>query len=126
MTKLDASVRELVYHGISREEILHSDKCNLFRSDLFSIFPNLTELELWTSVYRFDPKALLSVLAEGEIPSSFRMLRVKDYDQKWLKRAFDAIPDIQQQFAAEHFVMEYETTKVRSYKVDWINFMKQM
>ncbi len=39
---------------------------------------------------------------------------------EWIKKAFSAIPDVEEQFAAKNFVIKMETVTDRGFKIDWI------
>ena len=70
------------------------------------LFPNLVEVELWVPrYYRLNLLSLLSVLAESTFPPSFQVLKIKCYGG-WLKRAFNRITNIKEQFAAKNWEIE--------------------
>ena len=107
--------RELFLCGYSKGSDIPNDKSNVFRADLFSLFPNVKQVELWTSSsYPLNLLSLLSVLDEADIPPSFQTLRIKG--QGWIKRAYAAVPNVSEQFAAKNFVIKMETIK----NEDWI------
>merc|ERR1712190_520959 len=90
---LGASFLNLIFYGVSDTMDIPEDKSNVFRADLFALFPNLVEIELWTSFigcYPLNLLSLLSVLNEADIPPSFQRLRMRDYFGKWTKRAVSA------------------------------------
>merc|ERR1712154_38710 len=112
---LSASFLNLMFYGVSETEDIPEDKSNVFRADLFALFPNLVEIELWTtSVYDCYPLNLLSLLSmlnEADIPPSFQRLRIRDIRQKWIERAVSAVPDVEEQFEAKGFLFEAETVE---------------
>ena len=124
MSGVDAVFQKLIFYGMKNDEYsIPNDNTNIFRSDLFCLFPRITEVELWTRFgYRLNLLSLLSVLAEADIPPSFRRLRIGDSGQKWIKKSFDAIPDIGEQYKAKGFVIKTETTEANGgfQAEDWI------
>ena len=55
--------------------------------------------------------SLLSVLDEADIPPSFQTLRIKG--EEWIEKAYSAVPNVAEQFAAKNFVIERNTKKDR-------------
>merc|ERR1712062_91416 len=119
VSKVDASAQELVFYSLRKTKDIPNDNCNVFRADLFSLFPNLVEVDWWTNwgdyQYRFNPKSLISVLSDATFPESLCRIRMRDYGQKWIKAAFAAVPDVEQQVGALDFVMEQYTVKENEY-----------
>ena len=93
----------MILYGQSRSESIPSDRTNIFRSELFVQFPNLVEIEMDTMESALTFLSLLSVLDEANIPDCFKMLKLSDYTQEWMKEAFLAIPNIAEQFAAKNW-----------------------
>ena len=116
--------QKLIFYGIKKDyDSIPNDNTNIFRSDLFCLFPRITEVELWNdNGYRLNLLSLLSVLAEADIPPSFQRLRIRDYGQQWIKKTFSAIPDIEERYKAKSFVIKTETTEVLRHITctDWI------
>ena len=83
-----------------------NDRTNIFRPILFQLFPNLVEIEMDNSHHALNLLSLLSVLEESAIPQSFKVLKVKDKDRKWLKRAVEAVPEIEKQFKSKGWMLE--------------------
>lgn len=123
-----ASVQELIFHSLHDSQGTVEDNCNVFRADLFSLFPNLVEVEWWTDStyyrYPFNPKSLLSMLNEASFSQSFCRIRLRDYLQQWMEAAFAAVLDIEQQVGALDFVMEQYTVKEKRADVYWIELKR--
>ena len=114
-----------MFYGVSKTEDIPEDKSNVFRADLFALFPNLVEIELWTSwggCYPLNLLSLLSVLNEADIPPSFQKLRIRDARRRWIERAVSAVPDVEEQFEAKGFLFEAE---VPQYARHWITITRQ-
>ena len=119
-------VQELIFYGLSETKVIPNAKTNIFRADLFSLFPNVVEVELWTwnGPYPLNLLSLLSVLEEAVISPPFKRLRIQDGDwhhEMWIKEAFLAIPDVEEQFAAKNFIIKMETIGRGYAKKDWID-----
>ena len=131
LTRIGNPLKELVFYKVSRTADVPEDRSNIFKSDLFKLFPNLEELELWTTHngdYPLNAMSLLSVLSESEIPETFEMLKIWDDDQKWMKNAFEAIPDLKEQFAEKGWQFEMETVDTwneEGEEEDWV-FIRRM
>ena len=121
MSSVDEAFQELIFYGLSKTEEIPNDKTNIFRADLFSLFPNVVEVELWTDGYPLNLLSLLSVLNEADIPPSFQRIRIMDELNWWIEGAVSAVPDVEEQFAAKGFLFETETVK----DAKWINIQKQ-
>ena len=127
MNKNDEYLTNLLFYGISSSKEVPKDNINIFRPFLFELFPNMVELVLWlNNGYALNFLSLLSVLEEAAtvIPQSFEVLKVHEtalYNaQKWMKTAFEAIPDIKEQFAAKNWLIEMDETK------KWIFIKRKM
>merc|ERR1712083_148906 len=95
---------EYIYDGD-----IPSDRTNIFRPILFQLFPNLVEIEMDNYSHALNLLSLLSVLEESAIPQSFKVLKVKDEHMIWLKRAVEAVPDIEKQFKAKGWKLEFKS-----------------
>ena len=112
--------QNLIFYGLSKTKVDPNDKTNMFRADLFSLFPNVVEVELWAGSYSLNLMSLLSVLGDASLSPSFKQLKIRDgKHSKWIKKAFSAIPDIEEQFATKKFVIKMETVKDRQGERDW-------
>ena len=116
MKGTNESFHELIYYNISDDVIYPEDRTNLFRSDVFELFPNLLEVEIWADEFPLHLLSLLSLLQELEIPRSFQNFTIRDWRQDWLREAFVDIPDIKQLFAQNGWDIHFETL----YSVDWV------
>ena len=105
--------------------LVPDDKSNIFRTVLFSLFPNVIEVELETEgdyrseAYSLNLMVLLSVLADAKIPSSFQELRIGDRDQVWIDGAYSGITDITEKFFAVNFNVEKKSVVTRK-KREWV------
>ena len=77
---------------------------------------NLVEVELRNAFYAMNLVSLLSVLSECAISDSFKVLKVRDFTEKWLKAAVWSIGDIVEQYGALGWIIEYK----RMGRDDWI------
>ena len=111
LSGLNMSFLMMLYYGIATTASydIPDDKSNIFRSVIFDLFPNLVELQLWTNRHPFNPLSLLSVLGETTIPSSFQVLKMDDWEQAWLREAFDGNVGLKEQYAANGWEFEVET-----------------
>ena len=120
VAKIDEAFQDLIFYRLSRTAVIPNDQANICRADLFSLFPNMVEVELWTIGHPLNLLSLLSVLEEAVISPSFKRLRIRGgYDYKWIKKAFSR--HVQKQFAAKNFVIKMETVRdERGDERDWI------
>ena len=133
MRRVVAALKETIYFGISRSEVVPAanDKNNIFRPFLFVLFPNLVEIELWTSYegcYPLNPVSLLSVLVESDIPSSFRELKIWDTEQEWMKEAFDGSDGVKEQYLAQDWTFRTETVPTwqeEDEEEDWLYIQRK-
>merc|ERR1719474_939328 len=98
MRQMKAALKETIFYRFARIKVVPEDNSNVFRSELFRLFPNLVEIELWTThsgeavkqkrFFPLNPVSLLTMLSESTIPSSFQFLKIRDRAQKWAKHAF--------------------------------------
>ena len=104
-------LKQLLMFGVSINygDYIPNDRTNIFRPILFQLFPNLVEIEMRNSYHALNLLSLLSVLEESAIPQSFKVLKVKDEGRKWLKRAVEAVPEIEKQFKAKGWKLEFKT-----------------
>ena len=102
--------KNLIFYGMTESEDIPSRRTNIFRSSIFNLFPNLVEVELVVGhCYRLNLLSLLSVLNELVIPSSFKVIKFRDWSvEKWLNDHFKSIPNVKEQFAAKNWVIEQE------------------
>ncbi|MCP3656309.1 MAG: hypothetical protein GY766_15625, partial [Herbaspirillum sp.] len=104
---LEPSLQNMVCFGVTRSDDIPEGNTNIFRPDLLELFPNLVEVELWVyRYYRLNLLSLLSVLADSTFPPSFQVLKIKDMEHWWLKKAFHSIPNVKEQFAAKNWEIE--------------------
>ena len=111
MNEDDAYLKNLIFYGVSESSDVPDDNTNIFRPFLFEVFPNLVELVVWSDKwggYALNLLSLLSVLDAAVIPRSFKVLKVYDSGGKWMKRAFEAIPDIKKQYDDKNWDIEIE------------------
>ena len=102
--------QNLLFHGMSESTNIPKDRTNVFRASIFNLFPNLVEVELAVSYFAFNPLSLLSVLNELMVPPSFKVIKLRDWSQrsKWLKKAFDDVGNVKEEYAANGWNIEYQ------------------
>ena len=88
MRRTPSEFYKLIFYEISSRKQSARARCNLFRSDLFELFPNLVELELWADEFSLDLSLMLSILGEAAIPLSFNVLKLRAWTHEWLEAAF--------------------------------------
>lgn len=120
--KVPESLRNMIFSGFSSTEKMQDDMINIFRPDLFILFPHLTEILLEVNDNAMDFKSMLKMLEEAVIPESFEVLKLWDYDKYWMKNAFEAISDVQEQHRAKGWSIEHEAAK--NMNADWIFIRK--
>ena len=109
---LDESMQNMIFYGLSESKSIPSDRTNIIRSELFVQFPNLVEIEMETKGYPLNPLSLLSVLDEANIPDCFQVLALREYVdyRRGMADAFNAIPDITEQFNAKNWDISMESS----------------
>ena len=119
--KVPETFSNLVFCGRSETYQVPADRTNIFQPVLFSLFPNMVELQLFTNLYVINLLMLLSVLEDAVIPESFQVLKLEDYIKRWMKSAFEDIPNIEEQYREKGWSIEFETIA----QSDWI-FIKRI
>jgi len=64
-----------------------NDECNIFKPDLFKLFPNLRTIELKTGArgaFPMNLEKLLDVLKKSKVPIDFQ-LKIKDHNKLWIR-----------------------------------------
>ena len=128
--KKTEALRNLIFHKVARSSTVPTDRCNVIRPILFKLFPNLVEIEQWTSydrVYPLNPLLLVSVLAECDIPQSFKVLKLWDDGQEWILDAFDEDLDVKKQYIASGWTFGTETVETfgeDGEEEDWVFIRK--
>merc|ERR1712110_849537 len=90
--RMDSYFHDLIFYGMTESWNIPTDRTNVFKASIFNLFPNLVEVELWVGVwYRLNLLSLLSVLNELVVPPSFQVIKLRDWQCKWLK---DALNDV--------------------------------
>ena len=123
----DETLQKMIFYEISSKSRKQGAKRknNIFRPELFDLFPNLIEMELWADELSLDLKSLFSVLEEAKIPSSFNMLKIRDWRQDWLVpnfadyitySKFDWDEEVLRQFGGRTFGITLKTINF----VDWM------
>ena len=77
------------------------------------------------SYHALNLLSLLSVLEESAIPQSFKVLKVRDVWRTWLKRAVEAVPEIEKQFEAKGWKLEFKAIPGEHRDKHWI-FVSKM
>ena len=128
LNMFEDSLLNLLFFGVCVGRTVPTNKDNIFTPNLFKLFPCLTTLELWTNgggCYPLNLELLLNVLEDCETQNVFQ-LKLNDEDRKWTKKAFLAIPNIKELYAAKNWLIEFETMdNGEGGKDDWI-FIKKM
>lgn len=100
-------LKQLLMYGVKKgSRNIPNDRTNIFRPILFQLFPNLVEIEMDNRNHALNLLSLLSVLEESPIPRAFKVLKVRDYGRRWLKRAVEAVPEIEKKFEAKGWKLE--------------------
>ena len=109
LNEKDDYLKNLIFYGVSHSSKVPKDNTNIFKPFLFKMFPKMVELVMWMAYgYAVNLLSLLSVLESAVIPQSFEMLKVHDQYGMWMKSAFEAIPDIKDQFDAKGWNIEMD------------------
>ena len=114
------TLQNIVFYGCLETKQVPDDKTNIFRAELFVLFPHLVEMLLFVNNYALNLLQLLAVLDEAVIPQSFEVLKLQDYSRFWMKKAFEAAPDIEEQYRAKNWSIELQNIG----KSDWIFIRK--
>ena len=133
--------QNLIFYGMSERARIPSGRTNIFRSSIFNLFPNLVEVELEVDKRcRLNLLSLLSVLNDSVIPSSFKVIKIREKEieygddtrafhgasRKWLIDHFKSIPNVKEQFAAKNWVIKHDSLEEDKGRVlDWIFIKKQ-
>lgn len=108
---LPRSLKDMLFYGFRstiRVPSYEYDRTNIFRVNLFKLFPHLVELQLYVNDNALNLLSLLSVLDEAVIPQSFEVLKLEDEGNYWMRKAFEAIPDVQEQYRAKKWSIELQ------------------
>lgn len=106
-------ISDLLFFGVSEydehEVVIPEDETNIFRPELFEIFPNLTEIELKTGsrcVHPMNLKLMLSVLDQSDLPQDFK-LKIKDHNNFWIEK-LSGWEEMKDEYAANEWKMEFK------------------
>ena len=112
MAKVDEAFQELIFYELSETKEIPNDRTNIFRADLFSLFPNVVEVEFLTKYHPLNLLSLLSVLEEAVISPSFKKLRISEqHDGLIANDFFDGGWSLVEQYAAKNFAINMESAR---------------